>query len=88
MKGLATTIYKSKTAFIAKANPIEVSEKIKSQNLNAYVVDVVTCYDGIIDVEHDVYCLAYESKPSEQLKLRMIMVVTCLCHKERLIRLV
>ena len=69
MKGLATTIYKSKTAFIAKATPLEVSEKIKAQNLKAYVVDVVTCYDGIIDVEYDLYCLAYQKKPSEQLKI-------------------
>ena len=69
MKGLPTTIYKSKTAFIAKATPLEVSEKIKAQNLKAYVVDVVTCYDGIIDVEYDLYCLAYQKKPSEQLKI-------------------
>jgi len=63
MKGLATTVYKSKTAFVVSAKPLQVADRITANGLVAYTIDLVTCHDGIIDLEKDLYYLVYESKP-------------------------
>lgn len=64
MKGLATTIYKSKTAFVASAkhHPID---RVKANGLDVYKIDLITCHDGIVNLEKDLWYLVYESKPFE-----------------------
>ena len=64
MKGLATTIYKSKTAFVASAkhHPID---RVKANGLDVYKVDLITCHDGIVSLEKDLWYLVFESKPFE-----------------------
>ena len=62
MKGLATTVYKSKTAFVASAKPLKVSDRITANGLEAYTVDIITSHDGIISMEKDLYYLVYQTK--------------------------
>ena len=64
MKGLATTTYKSKTAFVANAKPFPI-DRIKSSGLDVYKIDLITCHDGVINLEKDLWYLVYESKPFE-----------------------
>tara|TARA_B100001057_G_scaffold495110_1_gene593312 strand:+ start:588 stop:1598 length:1011 start_codon:yes stop_codon:yes gene_type:complete len=63
MKGLATTVYKSRTAFVVSAKPLQVADRITANGLIAYTIDLITCHDGIVDIEKDLYYLVYESKP-------------------------
>ena len=63
MKGLATTVYKSRTAFVTSAKPIKVSDRITANGLDAYTVDLITSLDGIISMEKDLYYLVYQTKP-------------------------
>jgi hypothetical protein len=63
MKGMATTVYKSKRAFVASVKPIEVSERITATGLQGYMANLITCHDGIISLEKNLYFLAYKTHP-------------------------
>ena len=62
LKGLTHTVYKSKIAFIASAKPIPV-ERLKINGIDVYRVDLITCHDGVIALEKDLWYLVYETKP-------------------------
>ncbi len=62
MKGLATTVYKSKTAFVASARPNPI-DRLKASGLDVYKVDLITCHDGLISLEKDLWYIVYENKP-------------------------
>tara|TARA_R110000737_G_scaffold94618_1_gene128447 strand:+ start:4283 stop:5278 length:996 start_codon:yes stop_codon:yes gene_type:complete len=63
MKGLATTTYQSKIAFVANAKPYPL-ERLSASGLSVYKIDLVTCHDGILFLEKDLWFLAYETSPS------------------------
>ena len=67
MKGLTTTIYKSKTAFVASAKPNPI-ERLKANGLDVYKVDLITCHDGLISLVKDLWYIVYESKPLEMIE--------------------
>ena len=62
LKGLTHTVYKSKLAFVASAKPIPV-DRLKVNGIDVYKVDLITCHDGVIALEKDLWYLAYQTKP-------------------------
>ena len=62
LKGLTHTVYKSKLAFVASAKPIPV-DRLKVNGIDVYKVDLITCHDGVIALEKDLWYLVYQTKP-------------------------